>query len=107
MTDYRKGSMGEADAKNNKIYLIALAVVYTLIVGTFFIGDLYPHQWFMRTSFVFNFLGVASVIAWYGLLAISWTPFINDTVPQPRVWFSLIGLLALSVALLAGFNFSL
>lgn len=107
-TNYRPGSMGEADSKSNKRALIIFAVVFGVIALLFTLPiPLYPHQWFKAAGRGWQIFGVLGCISFYVFLATEYKDFIEDTISQTKVIVILTAIMVASIGCLAGWNFSL
>lgn len=98
---YRPGSMGAADAKVEKRIIIGITVVLTICLGLWAIpSELYTNYYFKRADTVAKILGFISAGGMY-FFTWKWAADYEGKAIWLMVW------LALTFALLSGFNFSL
>lgn len=100
---FRESSMGAADQKSDKTFMIVAAIIYLLIILTLLgVWNTFFHGYYDRAPAIANVLGILCIIASYGALYTSsnsgkwgWRLFI-------------IGILLVGgIALACGFNFDL
>jgi hypothetical protein len=113
MNDYRKGSLGESDAKMYGLMLMIFAILVTLtwflFIFPFGVQSIvgYPHAYFVRADNAWKGVGIGLMIGWHALYFWKKNDVKNDTVPTGWVWLLLILIYALMIPCLAGWDFSL
>ncbi|HEX7906221.1 MAG TPA: hypothetical protein VF487_20245 [Chitinophagaceae bacterium] len=109
MTDYRKGSMGAADAKNEKTGIIVFSIIFAIAYLLWILPTgLFSHYYFKNAGAFWKVLGFISIGIHYWFI---WKKFrdIDNPVggivpPQTLVLF---GWFVLNLLLLSGFSFNL
>lgn len=108
MTDYRKGSMAEAEHKSLMKAKVVMAIVtlLLLLMNNFGLFDTYLSFWHQRASGFAKTTGTGLYIGCFlTLLLEGW---ISDKATNETLWYIIwIILLLAAIATSCGFNFSL
>lgn len=104
MKNYPKGSMGAAEQKGTKIFLICASLVYALILALLLFIPNYLHDFVLRAPVAANIIGVIVVLVSLGLI---WVWSYHEVDSRTWRWLVILGLLVLGICIACGFNFSL
>lgn len=112
-SNYRKGSLGEADAKTANKMLIAFAIIVTLTCIAFLVpfpvdsAIGYFHAYFVRTETWVKALSFIAMSGWFLLWKLMRPVILEDVKPTVWIWMALLAGYVLLIFLFAGFNFDL
>ncbi len=103
-TNYRPGSMGAAEKKSTKKFLIGAGVVYLIILLLLWgVIPTYMHQYFKRADFLLNLIGIIAILGSFYMI------YSATKKGEAKVSY-IIGafiLLAFGICCACGFNFDL
>lgn len=100
-TEFRKGSMGAADQKSSKTFLIVAGGVYLLILLVLFVFNTDLHKFALRAGAILNILGFIMIVASYGVLYMA----AKKETGKAGYIAAIAILLILGICTACGFNF--
>lgn len=102
---HRPGSMAASDAKSEKLFFGAFTLILLILVGiTAFPSGTFFHDYYKQGADIFKWIGFALTagwiwLVWVKLANLEWDGWIKGVI--------MFGGIALILAFLCGFNFSL